>query len=189
MMGIPILSHAVKSLPLSVIKMLVEVGHDITMKPNGQSLLQTAYLSRRPIDVVFYLLEQLMEKNKNIVDENITEDGCSIVHVLLGAGRMYKPTLETIKKLIQLGVNMEVENPINKWRPIHYVCFKGKYDVIEYIMGIGINLTASCFYEGTEVPPLALLDVNGNLGSQEKQFLIEQFFQFIEIQSLMENNK
>jgi len=183
-MGTPLLSYAVKKLPLPIIKMLVDAGHDITTKVGDHNLLRVAYVNRRDTSVIFYLMQELMKNNKEILDEAITEDGCSIVHVLLGGNSRYAPTLGTVKRLIELGINMEVENPITKWRPIHYVCFRGKYDVIEYIMGIGINLTVMCYYEGVEIPPLALLDVNGGLREGEKQLLIEQFFQFIELQKL-----
>ena len=51
-------------------------------------------------------------------------------------------------------------NVINKWKPIHFVCYYGNFEMIEYMMGIGIKLTDTCYYNGIEVPAFSLIENN-----------------------------
>jgi hypothetical protein len=181
--GTPILQYAIKNYNLEIIRMLVDSGHDPMIKidnDDNYNLARHAYYCRRDPDILMYLLTKIMISDKMEIEKPITEDGHNLIHILLHKS----PTVGLIKSLIEIGVNLETENSINKWRTIHYICSVGKYDAVDYIMGIGVNLTAECYYQGSSIPPLALLDINGNINQEEKELLIEQFFQYIEIQKI-----
>jgi ankyrin repeat protein len=186
--GTPVIVYCVKRSTLGLIKVLVESGHDILSKDeNGDNLLKIAANNNRDDSIIMYLLEQIHLKNKEIVEQPISNDGRTIVHWMLTAGYGKKPTVDTIKRLIQIGVNMEVMNPINNWRPIHYICRYCTTSVIFYVMGIGVNLTETCMHDGIETPPLALLDINGNIKDSDREQLLNEFFQFVELQNLTKN--
>ena len=186
--GTPLIVHCVMSSPLSLIKMLIESGHDPLMKNNdGDNLLKIAMHHDRDDAIILYLTEQIQLKNKDIVDQPIMEDGRTVVHCMLSRNLSRKQAIDTIKQMIQIGVNMEVVNPINSWRPIHYICRYLSAPVISYVMGIGVDLTVTCMHDGGEVPPLALLEINGNIKDNDREQLLNEFFQFIELQNLAKN--
>jgi len=186
--GTPVIVYCVKRSSLGLIKTIVEGGHDILAKDsNGDNLLKIAANSNRDESIIMYLIEQIHLKDKDVVEQPITNDGRTIVHWILTAGYGKKPTVDTIKRLIQIGINMEIVNPTNNWRPIHYICRYCTTSVIFYVMGIGVSLTDTCMHDGIETPPLALLDINSNIKDSDREQLLNEFFQFVELQNLTKN--
>lgn len=186
--GTPIITKCVVESTFQLIKLLIDSGHDVLAKDlDGNNLLKLAANNNRDDQIILYLIEEIYKKDPNVIEESIISDGRTIIHWLFCGGYGRKPNVDLIKKLVQIGINLEVVNPINNWKPIHYICRYTNTQLILYVMGIGLDLTTTCMYEGNELPPLALLDINNNIKDSDKEQLLNEFFQFIELQNLTKN--
>ncbi len=164
--------------PLLVVQKVIDAGADIT-KPTDANFTPFALAVeyKKGIDTIIYIIGEMIKKDPMLLNAPMNDNGDTISHLIC---KKYSKYMNAIKYLLSLDTNMEAENN-KKWRPIHYICRYGSRDVIEYMMGIGLNLETLCDLNGKFVPPYNLLELNPSINAMSRNELIAQFIEFIQI--------
>lgn len=172
-----IVSYAIENYTMEIIRLLLDNYCD-EIEIDYMSLIKSIFNNDNiDFEAKKYLIELCMKKDVTVKDKSLDEEENTLAHFI--SWKCAKD-IEMIKYMSSIDLNLELENK-NRWRPIHFICRYGNRETIEYIMGIGICLTALCNFDGQEVVCYNLVDVNDSLDNTSRNDIIRQFIEFIEI--------
>jgi len=204
---IKLLWQLVSTPSLANVKLFEHHGGNINMiNENGTSVLEYILNKRLDFECIDYMFSKnyiqddesktkiLLQLVSNLTLQNIerfekyggdfdlqNERGMNLLHI---ACRQKTHDIDLFQYLIdvkKIDVNAQDEDG---WTPFHCICKYGTVESIDYFLtkGVDVNILTNK-YNGSDAnfSPITILDLNNNIGDENKNELIEYLVQFISV--------